>query len=379
MQIAFFSNFLNHHQAFVADELYRITNDNYTFVETMPMPEWIAKSGYPDYSTKPYLLQAWRDEDRMQQARQLALDADVALFAGFEVLELEKYRISNTNKITFDVSERWLKRGIVNLVSPRILKLYAAYLFGRWSSKPVYKLCSSAFAACDHSILKMYNGRCYKWGYFTEVEDLGVVNVKNVEKGVVRLMWCARFLDFKHPELPVQLAARLKESGKTFRIDMYGTGEEQEKTKALAKEIQVEDVVSFCGNKPNAEILQEMRDNDIFMFTSDKNEGWGAVANEAMSQGCVVVGSNEIGSVPYLIKDGENGLIFQSCDVGSLTAQVTKLIDNPEMLNRLSKKAASTMRELWSPQVAAKNLMTLIEDLSNGRDTSIKEGPCSKT
>ncbi len=34
----------------------------------------------------------------------------------------------------------------------------------------------------------------------------------------------------------------------------------------------------------------------------------GAVANEAMANGCVVVGSHEIGSIPYLIQDLSNGL-----------------------------------------------------------------------
>ena len=130
VKIAFFSNFLNHHQALVADELYRKTNGQYVFVELMQMPEWIAKSGYPDYSAKPYLLQAWKDKSSMFKAKNLAIDAEVALFAGFEVLELEKFRIANTDKITFDVSERWLKRGIFNLLSTRIMKLYFAYQTG---------------------------------------------------------------------------------------------------------------------------------------------------------------------------------------------------------------------------------------------------------
>ena len=42
-------------------------------------------------------------------------------------------------------------------------------------------------------------------------------------------------------------------------IDMFGSGEELEATKNLAKKMNVEDVVSFYGNKPNDEILAEMR------------------------------------------------------------------------------------------------------------------------
>ena len=50
MTIVFFSNFINHHQKLVADELDRLTGYQYTFVEVMPIPEWITNSGYPDYS-----------------------------------------------------------------------------------------------------------------------------------------------------------------------------------------------------------------------------------------------------------------------------------------------------------------------------------------
>ena len=37
-----------------------------------------------------------------------------------------------------------------------------------------------------------------------------------------------------------------------------------------------------------------------------------------------------------------------------------------------------TMRDVWSPRKAAEALLKLIDDLKNGRETSIVTGPCSK-
>ena len=51
--------------------------------------------------------------------------------------------------------------------------------------------------------------------------------------GDVRVMWCARMLKLKHPELPVKLAARLKQRGYRFVVDMFGNGEESDNIKAL--------------------------------------------------------------------------------------------------------------------------------------------------
>ena len=160
---------------------------------------------------------------------------------------------------------------------------------------------------------------------------------------------------------------------------MYGSGEEFDNTVRLAKKFDVEDVVKFCGNRPNDEILSEMQKHDIFLFTSHKKEGWGAVLNEAMSNGCAVVGSDKIGSVPFLIEDGVNGLIFKSENIDSLEAKVVELLDNPIRRNSLSYNARKTMREIWSPENAAKQFLLLVEGLTNNDESLIPtSGPASR-
>lgn len=380
MTVTYFSNFLNHHQANVADELYEKLGTDYTFVELCPIYDWLLKGGYSDLSSRPYVLQAWRSPENYRKAEDLALNADVALFGGPETLKLEVMR-AKTGKLTFDVGERWLKRGLLNLASPRLLR-YFWYYYTVFSKENVYKLCSSAYACGDHYKLYSFKNRCYKWGYFTKVEDFPFETSANFdvssEETEVHLMWCARFLRWKHPELPVRLARRLKDKGYKFVFDMYGSGVELENVKRLASELEVTDVLRFQGNLPNDKILEQMRQHEIFLFTSDKNEGWGAVLNESMSNGCAVVASDEIGSVPFLVEDGVNGLVFKSEDLDSLETKVMSLLDNADCRRTIAANAMRTMRTPWSPQNAADNLLRLIDDLQAGRDTSIAVGPCSK-
>ena len=380
MTVTYFSNFLNHHQANVADELYEKLGTDYTFVELCPIYDWLLKGGYSDLSSRPYVLQAWRSPENYRKAEELALNADVALFGGPETLKLEVMR-AKTGKLTFDVGERWLKRGLLNLASPRLLR-YFWYYYTVFSKENVYKLCSSAYACGDHYKLYSFKNRCYKWGYFTKVEDFPFETSANFdvssEETEVPLMWCARFLRWKHPELPVRLARRLKDKGYKFVFDMYGSGVELENVKRLASELEVTDVLRFQGNLPNDKILEQMRQHEIFLFTSDKNEGWGAVLNESMSNGCAVVASDEIGSVPFLVEDGVNGLVFKSEDLDSLETKVMSLLDNADCRRTIAANAMRTMRTLWSPQNAADNLLRLIDDLQAGRDTSVAVGPCSK-
>lgn len=376
MKLVFYTNFINHHQKLLADNLFQLFDGEYRLIETIPMFEWLKSSGYEDYSSRPYVIQAWKDDKSKKLAEELCLSADVAIF-GADSIDYEILR-ARTGKLSFEVSERWLKKGLLNLLSPRLLK-NMWYYHTLFHKKPIYKLCSSAYAAGDQYKMLSYKNRCYKWGYFTRVDDYDIEKSLDERRSTqIKLMWCARFLKWKHPELAVRLAARLKSKGYEFVLNMYGSGVELDKTKTLAEKLDVNDVVYFCGNLPNDQILEQMRKHDIFIFTSDRNEGWGAVANEAMSNGCVLVGADAIGSVPFLLKDGENGCVFKSTDLDSLTSKVEFLLKNPEEMRRMAINGYNTMKNVWSPQNAARNLLQLIDDLQNGRDISISEGPCSK-
>ena len=395
MTIVFFSNFLNHHQKLVADALYASEGIDYTFVETKPMDEWLKKGGYSDYSHEPYVLRAWESVEMYHRAIELAKTVDVALFGGPEVLPLAVIRAKNTMKLSFEVSERWLKRGWLNLLSPRLWKSIWFYqtLF---KYRPFYKLCASAFGASDQYKLNSYKERCYKWGYFTVVdEQFDIESYSTVsDANITTLMWCSRFITLKHPELPILMAKRLKDKQYLFHLDMFGSGEKLDLSKRLVEDLGLGDVVSFKGNVPNSELLQEMRKHQIFLFTSDQNEGWGAVANESLANGCVLVGSDAIGSVPFLVEDGNTGLMYKSANVNtgfkrfsltvddtalqSLTEKVEWLLKNPNERLRLAINGYKNMRDIWSPTNAAKNLLTLVDCLIKGRESPIKEGPCSK-
>ena len=104
----------------------------------------------------------------------------------------------------------------------------------------------------------------------------------------------------------------------------------------------------------------------------------GAVLNEAMANGCAVVASNLIGSVPFVVKDGENGCVFKSESVDSLLKKVVYLIENPKQKIKMQKNALKTMNEVWNAKNAAKQLLVLIEALQTSNYSLIpKDGPCS--
>lgn len=379
MKLVFITNYVHHHQIPLADEFYGMLGDGYKYVATDVLPGWLIKGGYDPSINRLYVVRAYESEDAKRMALQLANDADVVII-GSAPEDYVRERIK-AGKLTFRYNERWFKNRPWYLSGPR-----AWYYFWhdhiRYRNKPLYMLAASAYTCRDVNTIGAYKNKCFKWGYFTKVEDFPFGSSANFDASSegtgAHLMWCARFLRWKHPELPVKLAKRLKNRNYKFIIDMYGSGEELEHTKELAEKLDVMDVVRFQGNLPNDEILKQMRHHQIFLFSSDRNEGWGAVLNESMSNGCAVVASDMIGSVPFLIEDGVNGLIFKSESLDSLETKVVSLLDSVDYRRTIAMNAIKTMRDVWSPKNAAVQFLRLINALkTNDIDLIPSDGPCS--
>jgi len=371
MKIVYLSNFINHHQVGIADSLYKKTGGEYRFVCSEPVPETMIRNGYPLFD-RPYIIQAYTN-DGFKVAMELACTSYVAIFDGSEDIQPFRDARLRRNLLSFECGERWLKKGLLNLLSPRLIKSQWRYHIHYYSA-PYYALNMSAYGAADYKFMHSFIGMCYKWGYFTKVKDL---NVAKKEFSANRLMWVNRFIDWKHPELPVLMARKLKDQGRKFTLDMYGSGIMTEKIRSTITKLGLTNVVFLRGNLPNDQLVKVMRNHDILLATSDRNEGWGASVNEGMSSGCVLIGSHLTGSVPFLIEDGKNGLVFKSGSVDSLCEKVLYVLDNPERCKDIAKQAYITMRDIWSPANAANCLLQLIEDIKAGRECSLNEGPCS--
>lgn len=105
---------------------------------------------------------------------------------------------------------------------------------------------------------------------------------------------------------------------------------------------------------PSKDIRQYMANADIYLFTSDFNEGWGAVLGEAMSAGCAVVASHGIGAVPFLVEHGKNGLIYQTGNIKDFERCVDILIDSENLRTQLGKSAKNNERAMESTCCSSK-------------------------
>lgn len=376
MKMVFFSNYLTHHQLPLCNALYRLTGGKFTFVATEPIEQERLDTGWQDLNREyNFVLQAYAGEAEKHRAMQLAEEADVVIH-GSAPRDYLAYRLQR-KKLAFLYSERIYKTGYQWWKLPvRLWRFYKNY--GR--HRNLYLLSASAFAAADFARTFTFINKAYKWGYFPEVkryDDMGAL-IEKKRPGTI--LWAGRFLGWKHPEHVVEVARRLKEDGYAFQIRMIGYGEIWDDIKRMVQENGLEGCTQLLGAVPAEEVRTYMEEAAVYLFTSDRNEGWGAVLNESMNSACAVVASDAIGSVPFLLNEGENGLTYRAGNVDELYEKVKFLLDNPERGKELGRAAYETMIGMWNAETAAERLMELSEALLRGEKhpNLFGEGPCSR-
>ena len=108
-KIAFFSNYINHHQLPFAKEMVKITGNNFYFISQKAISEKRIALGYrnisDDYS---FVVKTYENKAELDRAYALGLEADYVIFgATKDDYVAERLR---QNKITFEYSERLNKR-----------------------------------------------------------------------------------------------------------------------------------------------------------------------------------------------------------------------------------------------------------------------------
>lgn len=384
MKIVFVSNYMSHHQSPFSDAISKMENISYYFISTSVMDDERKQMGWYG-EKKEYEIKAYENHKSEIRAKKIIDDADVVILGSASDSYI-MHRLKK-GKLTFKYSERFYKQG---LTFKRFFHaMVGAWLHhGRFQRFPLYMLCASAYTAGDAAVFHNYINRTYKWGYFPETKKYDVNNLMNKKLSVVTdmksskvsILWAGRLIGLKHPDASIELAATLKKKGYLFTMKIIGNGEMNMQLHSMIKEKDVSDCVEMLGAMTPEKVREHMENADIFLFTSDFNEGWGAVLNESMNSGCAVVASHAIGSVPFLIKDGENGLIYENGNQKQLESQVERLLDDSEYRRKLGVNAYDSMISVWSAEVAAKRFIELSYNLLNGEgvDNLYVDGPCSK-
>ncbi len=373
MTFTFVSNYINHHQIPLCEALRRELGDDFTFIQTMPMEEERVAMGWGvDVRQLPYVQCLYQDE---YACRRTIAESDVVLFGWSQREDIAAERLAS-GRATMRVSERLYREGQWKAVSPRGLAAkYQEHI--KYRKKNVCMLCAGAYTASDFHLIGAYPGKLFRWGYFTRLRTYSEeqFNTMKVQDGRLHIVWAGRFIPLKHPEYVVRLAGTLRDKGCPFFIHMLGDGELEPQIRQDVERAGLAELFRFYGYTEPDRVRDVMEQCHIHLFTSNHLEGWGAVVNEGMNSGCVEVVNEQVGAAPYLIRHGENGLVYPKDRYEKMEALVLDLFENWETRRRMGRAAYETIRDVWNAEYAAKELLRFAEGLLRGEIVPGKEGP----
>lgn len=380
MKVVFISNFLTHHQVPFCIEMQKRLGEDFKFISTVKIFEWRLKLGFKDLdSESDFVVKAYENEETYEKAKKLTLESDVVII-GSTTDDLLVERLKQ-DKLIFRYRARIFifPDGFFNTVfnKEKLQLFYHRHIKFR-KNKNLYLLAANAYGPNDFKFLGLYKDKIYKWGYFLKTNDYDIDELieKKEENEKIEMIWVARFIKWKHPEVILKLAKNLKKQGYNFEIKMLGTGVLEEKIRQQVKEQGLDDVINIVGQVPSDKVKDYMEKANIFLGTSDQNEGWGAVINESMNAGCSIVANRKMGSVPFLIQDGETG--FQYDSYQELENKVKQLIKDKNLRAKLGKNAYQYITQKWTSTIASNNLIELFNSIINHTEFNVAEGPASK-
>lgn len=162
------------------------------------------------------------------------------------------------------------------------------------------------------------------------------------------VLYVARLVDEKRPELFVQVAAHVHRARPDVVFALVGSGSQLERMRDLVREEGLEGVVAVPGFVED--LPATYRAADLFLSTS-RYEGFGLAIAEAMASGLPVV-STLVGGVEDVV--GDAGVLVRSADPERLAAEVVRLLDDPSARARLASAAAIRARETLDVRATAR-------------------------
>ncbi|MBE6601953.1 MAG: glycosyltransferase [Ruminococcaceae bacterium] len=206
-----------------------------------------------------------------------------------------------------------------------------AYLYAAKKAKHIFWVSNSAFEG--YFFHKRFQKKSTILYNIIDVTALYERMKEDSSKYAYDVVYVGRLTYPKHPQRMIQVMRLLVDRLPNVRIAVAGTGDMEEETKQLCKELKLDENVTFLGFMKNP--LKLMHDSKAMVMTS-RWEGTPMCALEAMALGVPIV-STPTDGLKDLVLDDENGYLSDS-DEG-LAEKLAKIVSDEILYGKLSENA----------------------------------------
>ena len=164
-----------------------------------------------------------------------------------------------------------------------------------------------------------------------EIFNLGYKPVKDTELTLrsgsdepLRLLYAGKLIKRKNIDQVLRAVAELKDEI-PLRMEIVGSGKEENALRQLSDSLGIKDIVRFSGRVSRDEVIRKMSQADLFCMPSVR-ETFGLTNLEAMSVGCIPVSTKGEG-VDGIVVDRDNGyLVDRDHIVGETVSDIREFV-----------------------------------------------------
>ena len=184
-----------------------------------------------------------------------------------------------------------------------------------------------------------------------------------IPAGKPLLLFIARFIATKGLREVILALPQIRRRHDVHAV-FIGDGPVRAENERLCREVGVEDCVTFTGYIPEEETVDAYLASDMLVFPSYHQEGMPMVIFHSLACGLPII-TTRIRAAADWLEEGRNVLFVPPREPDRLTEAVVRLLDDPDLRERMSE-AGRDLAQKFDREHVAREFLLLYESL-NGR------------
>ena len=186
-----------------------------------------------------------------------------------------------------------------------------------------------------------------------------------IDPSRLELLSVGRLVEKKGYFHQLNLAARLKEEGISFRLNIIGSGPLKNRLEKESVRKGLDKHVFFLGSRNERETGEAFLKCDAFLFTgviarNGDRDGIPNVIPEALAAGCLVLASDKAGASEAFV-EGVSGFSLSPGNYDDWIALLKEFVENPQSFTSIRKAAVKRAREAFDVMRTVRSLRAEIE------------------
>jgi glycosyltransferase involved in cell wall biosynthesis len=164
----------------------------------------------------------------------------------------------------------------------------------------------------------------------------------------VALLFVGSIIRLKAVDVLLDAFAKIRKAGSRVRLLIAGQGPEQSNMIQRARDLGIEESVSFLGKQSPKELVRYYKAADIFVLPTRKDM-WPKVLAEAALASLPLVCTDACGASGHLVRNGLNGFVVPVGDADALAHAIQRLLD-PDLRKIFGEASRGLVDQYCDPE-----------------------------